>query len=104
MLLSLHYWFYQILGHGKYRAGFGERMGSIPVRLAAGAGGRTERVIWVHAVSLGEVLAVSGLVEQVRRSFPQHRVLVSTTTDTGQQLARQRSGDENVVYFPIDVA
>jgi 3-deoxy-D-manno-octulosonic-acid transferase len=104
MLLSLPFWLYQILRHGKYRTGFGERLGSVPARLTAGAGVRKERVIWVHAVSLGEVLAVSGLVEQMRHAFPQHRVLVSTTTDTGQKLARKRFGDENVFYFPMDFA
>jgi 3-deoxy-D-manno-octulosonic-acid transferase len=105
MLLSLPYWLYQIFRHGKYRDGFVERMGRIPARLmSAGAGSRAGRIIWVHAVSVGEVLAVSGLVEEMRRSFPQHRVLVSTTTDTGQELARKRFGDDNVFYFPMDFA
>jgi 3-deoxy-D-manno-octulosonic-acid transferase len=137
MLLSLPYWLYQILRHGKYRSGLAQRMGRVPSRLiesdagspaepqrnrsaavpAAVAGAcpqlaegasrprsRPGRGIWVHAVSLGEVLAVSGLVEQIRRNFPHHRVLVSTTTDTGQELARQRFGKENVFYFPMDFA
>ena len=107
MLVSLPYWLYQILRHGKYRTGFAERMGSVPARLMegeAGAGSPAERVIWVHAVSVGEVAAVSGLVEQMRHSFPRHRVLVSTTTDTGQDLARKRFGEENVFYFPMDLA
>ncbi|MGA2344877.1 MAG: 3-deoxy-D-manno-octulosonic acid transferase [Candidatus Sulfotelmatobacter sp.] len=104
MVVSLPYWLYQILRHGKYRAGFVERMGSLPARLmASGAGSQVGRVIWVHAVSVGEVVAVSGLVEQMGRSFPRHRVLVSTTTDTGQELARKRFGEENVFYFPIDL-
>lgn len=101
MLLSLPFWLYQILRHGKYRRGFTERLGRVPARLLKDA---DKRVIWVHAVSLGEVLAVSGLVEQMRRAFSQHRVLVSTTTDTGQALARKRFGDENVFYFPMDFA
>ncbi len=101
MLLSLPYWLYQILRHGKYRIGFGERMGKVPARLLAP---QARPVIWVHAVSVGEVLAVSGLVEQMQRAFPQHRVVVSTTTDTGQQLACKRFGDENVFYFPMDFA
>jgi len=104
MLLSLPYWLYQILRHGKYRNGFGERMGKVPARLASGAGARTGPVIWVHAVSVGEVFAVSGLVAQMRQNFPQHRVLVSTTTDTGHELARKRFGEENVFYFPMDFA
>jgi 3-deoxy-D-manno-octulosonic-acid transferase len=101
MLLSLPYWLYQILRYGKYRRGFAERIGRVPGRLVSDA---DKRVIWVHAVSLGEVLAVSGLVEQMRHAFPQHRVLVSTTTGTGQSLARKRFGDENVFYFPMDFA
>lgn len=61
-------------------------------------------MIWIHAVSLGEVLAVSGLVSEIRQEFPQHRVVVSSTTDTGQDLARKRFGEENVFYFPMDFA
>jgi 3-deoxy-D-manno-octulosonic-acid transferase len=101
MLVSLPYWIYQILRHGKYRAGFAERIGRVPARLASGAGRGT---IWVHAVSVGEVMAVSGLIEELRRQFPDRRVLVSTTTDTGQALARKRFGEENVFYFPMDFA
>jgi len=105
LLLSLPYWLYQILRHGKYRIGFIERLGSVPARLiSARASVTSPRVIWVHAVSVGEVLAVSGLVEEMRRSLPAHRVLVSTTTDTGQELARKRFGEENVFYFPMDFA
>src|SRR5580700_2674567 len=104
MLLSLPYWLYQILRHGKYRSGVAERTGTVPARLTSDAGSRGGRVIWVHAVSVGEVLAVSGLVTQMRQNFPQHRVLVSTTTDSGQELARKRFGEENVFYFPMDFA
>src|ERR1017187_343735 len=102
MLLSLPYWLYQILRHGKYRKGLAERMGGVPARLTDGS--RPGRVIWVHAVSVGEVLAVSGLVEQMRLASPQTRGLVSTTTDTGQELARKRFGADNVFYFPMDFA
>ena len=102
MILSLPYWLYQVLRHGKYRRGFAERMGRIPARIAASQQKRP--VIWIHAVSVGEVLAVSGLVERMRRTFPEHRILVSTTTDTGQDLARKRFGHENVFYFPMDFA
>jgi 3-deoxy-D-manno-octulosonic-acid transferase len=106
MLLSLPYWLYQILRHGKYRAGLAERLGKVPRRLRSEEASPlpAKRVIWVHAVSVGEVVAVSGLVEEMRRSFPQHRILVTTTTDTGQEQARKRFGEENVFYFPMDFA
>lgn len=102
MVLSLPYWLYHVLRHGKYRRGFGERMGDIPARLVPAADKR--RVIWIHAVSVGEVLAVSGLVDRMRLAFPEHRILISTTTDTGQDLARKRFGQENAFYFPMDFA
>lgn len=108
LLLSLPYWLYQMLRHGKYIRGLPERLGKVAVRVSEG--GRSipnapaARIIWVHAVSLGEVLAVSRLISEMRRTFPQHRVLVSTTTDTGQDLARKRFGEDNVFYFPMDFA
>ena len=102
MLLSLPYWLYQVLRHGKYKAGFLERMGRVPARLTVNHS--AAKVIWIHAVSVGEVLAVSGLVQQLKRALPDSRVFVSTTTDTGQKLACQRFGEENVFYFPMDFA
>src|SRR5258708_19805658 len=86
--------------HGKYRAGLAERLGRVPARLRLP--GTQEPVIWVHAVSVGEVLAVAGLVGELRRRLARHRIFVSTTTDAGQALARKRFGEENVFYFPMD--
>jgi len=102
MLVSLPYWLYQVARHGKYRRGFAERLGNVPARIMAA--GAAQRVIWIHAVSLGEVLAVSGLVERMQSAFPRHRIVVSTTTDTGQDQARKRFGEESVFYFPMDFA
>ncbi|HEV2398490.1 MAG TPA: 3-deoxy-D-manno-octulosonic acid transferase [Candidatus Sulfotelmatobacter sp.] len=101
LLVSLPYWLYQVLRHGKYRRGFAERLGKVPARLGLP---REAPAIWIHAVSLGEVLAIVGLVGQLRRAFPKHRILISTTTDTGQEQARKRFGGENVFYFPMDFA
>jgi 3-deoxy-D-manno-octulosonic-acid transferase len=100
LLVTMPYWLFEGLRHGKYRDGLGERLGRVPDRLAEQSPRAT---IWVHAVSLGEVLAIRGLVGELRRRFPQHRVVVSTTTDTGQKLARERFGEENVFYFPLDL-
>src|ERR1700736_2545780 len=114
MLVTLPYWVFQMLRHGKYRAGLGERLGRVPVRLrtasreTASAQGVSSNpasqfspVIWVHAVSVGEVMAIRGLVEDIRRRFAQPRVVVTTTTDTGQALARKHFGEDNVFYFPM---
>ena len=100
MLLSLPYWLFQMTRHGKYRKGLAERLGRVNSRLELPA--EHEPAIWVHAVSVGEVLAVVRLVEELARRLPRHRIFVSTTTDTGQALARKRFGEGNVFYFPMD--
>jgi 3-deoxy-D-manno-octulosonic-acid transferase len=102
MMASLPYWIFQMARHGKYRKGLAERLGRISPRLQLPA--ESEPALWVHAVSVGEVLAIAGLVEEFRRRFPQHKIFISTTTDSGQALARKRFGEGNVFYFPMDFA
>jgi 3-deoxy-D-manno-octulosonic-acid transferase len=99
LLLTSPYWVIQMLRLGKYRAGLAERLGRVPERIRADD---SQPAIWIHAVSVGEVLAISGLVAQLHQAMPGHRVVVSTTTHTGQKLARERFGAENVFYFPLD--
>ena len=100
LLVSLPYWMFGKRRHGKYREGLGERLGKVPPRLQT----QPTPAIWVHAVSVGEVLAVSELVKELRRRFPQYRVVVSTTTATGQKLAKKHFGEDSVFYFPLDFA
>jgi len=90
MGLATPFWLWQMLRHGKYRRGFGERWGRVPDRIAKAG---SPQAIWVHAVSVGEVLAVSGLIGKLKTQFPDDRIVVSTTTDTGQKLARERFGE-----------
>jgi len=104
MLLSLPYWLFQMLRHGKYHGGLTERLGKVPPRVSEGSANKPAGTIWVHAVSVGEVMAVAGLVEEIRRRFPDQRVVISTTTDTGQAVGRKRFGEANVFYFPMDFA
>jgi 3-deoxy-D-manno-octulosonic-acid transferase len=101
LVLSAPWWVLEMLRHGKYRAGLSERLGAVPQRLRDSEGRET---IWVHAVSVGEVLAVSRLVEELKARQPGWRVVVSTTTDTGQKLARQRFGVQDVFYLPLDLS
>jgi 3-deoxy-D-manno-octulosonic-acid transferase len=101
LLVTLPYWVIQMMRHGKYRSGLSQRLGSVPANVAVA---RDKRVVWVHAVSVGEVVAVSGVIEELKQKFPSHRVLISTTTATGNRLAAKRFGAENVFYFPLDFA
>jgi 3-deoxy-D-manno-octulosonic-acid transferase len=99
LLLSAPWWLLEMARHGKYRIGWRERLGMVPNRLFDRVAANT---IWIHAVSLGEVLAVSRMVDELKLRLPGWRVVISTTTDTGQKLARQRFGDGDVFYFPLD--
>jgi len=92
---------WSMLRHPRYREGLGERFGSVRPDLAAAVAGR--RVVWVHAVSVGEVLAASRLVKDLGEALGEGWVVVvSTTTLTGQALARQKFGADHVFYTPID--
>ncbi|HMK29287.1 MAG TPA: 3-deoxy-D-manno-octulosonic acid transferase [Terriglobales bacterium] len=102
LLLSLPYWLFRMLTSGKYREGLKERFGRVPQRLKWGSADMP--AIWVHAVSVGEVLAVSGLISRLRERYPDFKIMVSTTTATGQKLARDRFGERNAFYFPVDFA
>jgi 3-deoxy-D-manno-octulosonic-acid transferase len=95
------YWFFQLLTKGKYREGLGERFGRVPQRLRSPSG---KRIIWIHAVSVGEVLAATHLVRELHARAPEYRVLLSTTTLTGQRLAQERVGADRTFYFPLDFA
>lgn len=100
LLLTSPYWLVQMLRLGKYRAGLSERLGFLPSRIISND---SRPVIWVHAVSVGEVLAIQGLVAGLRDALLGHRIVVSTTTHTGQKLARERFGEADVFYFPLDL-
>src|SRR5690349_16905418 len=102
LLLSAPVWIVQMLRRPKHRAGLRERLGAVPRHLRAGADSRP--TIWIHAVSVGELLAIAGVAQELRTRYPQHRVVVSTSTATGQRLARERFGEENAFYFPLDFA
>ena len=82
----------------KYAPSLAARLGRVPGALRQPDKG----AIWVHAVSVGEVIAIGPLVGELRQRYPHRKVLVSTTTRTGQELARLRFGEESVFYFPLD--
>ena len=87
--------------HGKYVHGWRERLGKIPAIRAEG-----RPVIWLHCVSVGEAQAARPLAHAILDKFPTHALIVSTTTLTGQRIARDAFKDEAeaVIYFPFDWA
>jgi 3-deoxy-D-manno-octulosonic-acid transferase len=100
LLAASPWWLWRMATTHKYREGLLERLGWVPRRLK-GADGRP--VVWLHAVSVGEVLAATRLVKTLDEALPECRLVISTTTRTGQALARERFGAERVFYCPLDM-
>ena len=94
------YFLYQALRHNKYVGSLGQRLGYLPLSFNLDA----DDSIWVHAVSVGEVLAARPLLSALRQRYPGLRLFLSTTTRAGQQLARRLSDVDGVFYFPFDWA
>jgi 3-deoxy-D-manno-octulosonic-acid transferase len=92
------YFLYQALRHNKYVGSLSQRLGYLPVSFNLDA----EESIWVHAVSVGEVLAARPIVAGLKARYPSLRVFLSTTTLSGQKLARSVSDADAVFYFPFD--
>jgi 3-deoxy-D-manno-octulosonic-acid transferase len=102
LVASAPWWLWRMATTQKYRGGLAERLGRVPRRLrVAGAGEKP--ILWLHAVSVGEVLAVSRLVQEIEADLSSYSIFISTTTRTGQELARARFGAERVFYCPLDL-
>ena len=99
LLLCAPYFLYQAVRHRKYVGSLRQRLGYLPVSLNLDG----DPSIWVHAVSVGEVLAARPIIAELRKQYPALRLFLSTTTRTGQQLARQSLTDlDDTFYMPFD--
>jgi 3-deoxy-D-manno-octulosonic-acid transferase len=99
---ALPYFAVKSLRTTKYRAGLRQRFGHVPPEVVPAL--RGVRPLWLHAVSVGEVIAAVPLVNALRRQFPHLPILVSTVTETGQATAREKMAAEACLYFPLDYA
>ncbi len=90
-----------VLFRRKWYQGLSQRLGMYPADILKRA--QENPLIWVHAVSVGEVLAVVDLVKELAIAYPQHRIIFSTVTITGYQLARKDLGENiDVIVAPAD--
>jgi 3-deoxy-D-manno-octulosonic-acid transferase len=95
ILTAPFYWWRK--GRSQGRGYWAERFGSIPFReTRPGA-------IWVHAVSLGETLAVAGLIEELQRAFPERKIYLSHVTPAGREAGEKRLPSiAGRFYLPLD--
>lgn len=89
---------WRALRHGRYRRGWRERLlGDLPPRATSGA-----PHIWLHAVSVGEVILLQPLVRRLASARPEARLLVTTSTDAGYDVAREKLPGCDVHWCPLD--
>lgn len=99
LLPVISYHLYRSLSRGR-APGFAERFGRVPQEVVTTLAGRP--VIWLHAVSVGEAIAARSLLKGVREDYPDHALLVSTTTETGRGIVERDGLADAVIYFPFD--
>lgn len=97
--LMLPRFLFDYLRNGKYADGFRQRFGHLPDFRTNGS-----PVLWIHCVSVGETNAALPLVKEILKKYPNYRLVVSTTTKTGQELAKKLYDEmaDLVFYFPFD--
>src|SRR5436190_7457555 len=99
-LVMSPYLAWQAVRHRKYIGSLRQRLGYLPISFNLDG----EESIWIHAVSVGEVLTARALLPQLKERYPRLRLFLSTTTMTGQQIARNSlQYVDEVFYFPFDL-
>lgn len=89
------------LRNKKYRLGLSQKLGFVPSAVRERLG--SERPVWIHAVSVGEVMATIPLLEELKKRYPRQKVVLSTVTATGNHMAELKAGKADaVIYFPFD--
>lgn len=100
-VLSAPYYFWKMWRRGGWQRGFSERFGRIDEsKLRAGS---DRKVLWLHAVSVGEVNVCLQLITALRLRLDGWRFIVSTTTSTGMgELEKKLPADISRIYYPVD--
>lgn len=99
--LSAPYYFFRMARRGNWRAGFEQRFGRYDSKLKQAVTNR--QMLWLHAVSVGEVNVCTHLVAALEPRLPNLKIVVSTTTTTGMgELQRKLPSHIQKIYYPID--
>src|SRR2546428_10193248 len=96
LIVASPYFLYQAIRYKKYIGSLRQRLGFLPISFNIDG----EESIWIHAVSVGEVLTARAIAADLRMRYPRLRLFLSTTTLAGQQVAhRPIVHVDGVVYF-----
>ena len=100
-ILSSPYYFVRMRRRGNWQKGFAERFGKYDTKLKQAITNR--HVLWMHAVSVGEVNLCTQLIRALEPRLPNLKIVVSTTTTTGMgELQRKLPNHISKIYYPID--
>jgi len=98
----LPYFLLKMVFTGKYRKSLVQKLGGRQTQILTNLGGGPR--VWVHAVSVGEVTAAAPIVASLKLKRPEIKIIFSTSTETGQQIAQQLvKGADAFIYFPLDI-
>lgn len=99
--VSAPFYFLKMYRRGNWVAGFGQRFAQYDGKLKQALTNR--RILWIHAVSVGEVAVCTRLIAALEHRLPNHKFVVSTTTSTGMgELHRRLPAHVSKIYYPID--
>jgi len=84
----------------KRRKGIAERLGKYDAGMLTDLAG--QKTVWVHAVSVGETIAVKPLIKALKEELPGIRIVLSNVTETGRSIAEKSAGIDHCIYFPFD--
>lgn len=102
LIFSVFYLPYFLIS-GKWRGFSLQRLGIYPKEILSGL--KDTNPIWIHAVSVGEVMATVPLYEEIKKRYPSENVVVSTVTSTGYRIALEKFGSRSVVIcLPLDLS
>lgn len=99
-LFLVPYYLLRGVRYGKSRRGIRERLGQLSEEQLARL--ENQKIIWVHAVSVGETRAASPLLKKLRQKYPDYKILLTNVTETGHEVAKAHPDVDFCLFFPFD--